>query len=655
MSRRDINIGIEGNDGTGDSIRESFRKTNENFEELYAIFGQGGQISFSNLDDTPDALIANTIPLVNDAGDLLQLVTLGSDSDLDPTRTDTITFTTSQAGKLIITTAFNSIADEDAPKLNNPLNAGGKGIANVAVSTAAATEWNETHNLPTDPTNITIDDLVITKGYADNRYISSGLPIRVQGEPADTTAYIKTIELYVDGNLQITGHGYDSSINGTPFIFTTIYTDPSVLTSGETYFARYVTDDEISLHTTREGASSQDPTEALSTKISITHTIEQDDIHKITDAGFDATLEGNFLSDVAVPRGSVVRRQGDTLTGTLTLADHPGDLAGFGVVNGSDDLQAATKFYVDSSAYSSIQNIYVSTSGDDTMTGVPPGREGTALEYAYRTINAASARAYELIRTSEAEPGPYFQTVTRDSGSVDAEVTVRGVINPINTNAKSIIDANREFLQKEVTGYIAFTFPTFIYNILDLENDIGNILDAVAFDITRSTIANFLTRRIAERFYSTISGRQKITTTLTQTLAAVDIVQDIVDVILQNKLLRQKDIEDSGIQKGTRTRVTTQTDHGFVDGEQIKFDENVGGIPGIRGETAYIKVIDTETIELYTDSDLINLYDSSGFAGDHTTGGAIGVVYQTKIEQDLSNPAVGTSPRNSASVLYFTR
>ena len=35
MARNIIDIGVEGNDGTGDSIRESFRKTNENFRELY--------------------------------------------------------------------------------------------------------------------------------------------------------------------------------------------------------------------------------------------------------------------------------------------------------------------------------------------------------------------------------------------------------------------------------------------------------------------------------------------------------------------------------------------------------------------------------------------------------------------------------------------
>jgi len=37
-SRRIVNIGQQGNDGTGDSIRDAFRKVNENFQDLYAVF-----------------------------------------------------------------------------------------------------------------------------------------------------------------------------------------------------------------------------------------------------------------------------------------------------------------------------------------------------------------------------------------------------------------------------------------------------------------------------------------------------------------------------------------------------------------------------------------------------------------------------------------
>jgi hypothetical protein len=37
MAKQDIDIGVEGNDGTGDSIRESFRKVNENFQEVLVL------------------------------------------------------------------------------------------------------------------------------------------------------------------------------------------------------------------------------------------------------------------------------------------------------------------------------------------------------------------------------------------------------------------------------------------------------------------------------------------------------------------------------------------------------------------------------------------------------------------------------------------
>ena len=75
-------------------------------------------------------------------------------------------------------------------------------------------------------------------------------------------------------------------------------------------------------------------------------------------------------------------------------------------------MQAATKFYVDNTAYSSSTNLFVATTGDDLMTSVPQGREGTAFTYAYRTIKAAMARAEELVKASApatADLSPYKQ------------------------------------------------------------------------------------------------------------------------------------------------------------------------------------------------------------------------------------------------------
>ena len=42
MARLTVNIGVAGNDASGDSLREGFRKINENFREIYGVFSEGG-------------------------------------------------------------------------------------------------------------------------------------------------------------------------------------------------------------------------------------------------------------------------------------------------------------------------------------------------------------------------------------------------------------------------------------------------------------------------------------------------------------------------------------------------------------------------------------------------------------------------------------
>ena len=50
MAKQDVNIGVEGNDGTGDSIRESFRKVNEKTSKNYMQYlAQGGPNRIYNL------------------------------------------------------------------------------------------------------------------------------------------------------------------------------------------------------------------------------------------------------------------------------------------------------------------------------------------------------------------------------------------------------------------------------------------------------------------------------------------------------------------------------------------------------------------------------------------------------------------------------
>jgi hypothetical protein len=685
MARQDVNIGVEGNDGTGDSIRESFRKVNENFQEVYAIFGQSGTISFTALSDTPDSLLPSTIPLVKADGSGIDLVEFASNNSVDSTKNDTIVFNYTIGGKLVISTAFTELADDTAPAMSAPLNAGGNAIANIDVSVQSAQQFNDIHN-----TNINVDDLVINKGYADRRYISSGLPIRVAPEPLTQDPYKLNITRYINGDIEVVAHGYDTSINGLKFVFNSIYDDPSNLDSevlanqiviGNTYkiktlgdvpwtsigadlgvdgevfiatattsgtgvvqpvyFLRYVTDNFLSVFLRREDAALVNDTEADAAKNYVSGTKADDDVHEMIDTGVDATLAGNYLSDVAMPRDSIVRRQGDAMEGPLTLSDHPGDLEGFGKPNGADDLQAATKFYVDNAGYASTQNIFVSLDGDDRMIGVPPGKEGASLNYAYRTINAAAQRAEEVILTAEEEPGPYFQTVTKEDGASPAEVTATEFVGTDTWGGQQTADLiriNREYLSKELSGWIKYTFPDFVYEISTCERDTGLILDAVEYDIRRGLTANFLSRIAAERYYSSTSGRIAITQQKTETVGAINQLKTMTDAILQNKLFNEKSIDFVTLSGSAneRARVQTTTDHGLVDGDHVVF-KDMGGMVEIEGQTAYVKnieqtdiALDGKVIELYKDDSLLELWDISAYT-PYTAGGKLGQVFQERV------------------------
>ena len=83
MSKQSIDIGVQGNDGTGDSIRESFRKVNENFTEIYAVFGVDGAINFTNLSDAPATYVSNQIIMASNAGDGLTARTIIGEGAID--------------------------------------------------------------------------------------------------------------------------------------------------------------------------------------------------------------------------------------------------------------------------------------------------------------------------------------------------------------------------------------------------------------------------------------------------------------------------------------------------------------------------------------------------------------------------------------------
>ena len=188
MAREIVDIGVEGNDGTGDAIREAFRKTNENFQELYAVFGIGGQINFTNLGDTPNNYtgLASKILGVKTTEDGIEGLELASDGALTGDAfDDTISYNYTVSGKLIITAGNSKLSQDTSPKLSGAMNAQLNPIGNVAVTENAATAFVNKYG-----GSFTIDDLVIDKQYADQRYTKGGVPNKqggVRAEPANAT------------------------------------------------------------------------------------------------------------------------------------------------------------------------------------------------------------------------------------------------------------------------------------------------------------------------------------------------------------------------------------------------------------------------------------------------------------------------------------
>lgn len=277
MARKVIDIGAVGNDGTGDSIRESFRKVNDNFRELYSSLGLGEKLLFINMDDTPIEYDGqeNAVLAVNSTTDglVFKQITAGTGVIIDQV---------TNPNEIIINTEFSEIAGDPTPQLGGNLSA----------------RFGGEQYFIQDLVEPRTSDEAVNKGYADKRVARAGI------DSVDT-----------DGL--------------TPRPEWGIMTGPLVL--------------------------SRDP--------------EPEDDERF------------------------------------------------------DGLVAATKRYVDSSAFGSSVNLYVATSGQDERVGVADELQGRALAYAFRTLEAALKKAEEILLESPLEIGPYKKILTFNNGAEQCTLT----------------------------------------------------------------------------------------------------------------------------------------------------------------------------------------------------------------------------------------
>lgn len=717
MARQNIDIGIQGNDGTGDSIRESFRKVNENFTQLFAIFGEGDTIAFTDLDDTPEGYEPDQL-IVADA-DGVNLVAK------DLVGGEGISVDHSDEGEIRIISTGGKVSNDVRPSLGNHLNAQLFSIGNVAdPDDDVAARFNDVHD-----TSITADNLVISRGYADQRYLQSGTnggegaQIRIRQEPEDISAYTTAIEGWVDGFANIPDHGFNTGQNGAAFRYYASVASASGLINGTTYYLKYVDQDLLSVHSTREDAIDGVNRIIVNDPIVITRGAET-----FVDFYYDSSLPGNWLSNEALPRVSIVRRQGDVMEGALKLHDHPGTLAGAGTPNGPDDLQAATKLYVDSSSFASSINLFVATSGDDLQTNTPPGKEGRALAYAYATVGAACAKAEELVDQSLSEPGPYRQVMTyanytnptylntysintgarrtlrvftngsgidqskdvsnRDlregsiikglrSGATAKVITYNGIVSlddiyvvellheetditNFQSDYKFAADQlliNRDFIRAEVVAYIRAKYPTLSFNQDKCSRDVGLIVDALAFDIKYG--GNNKSIRAAKSYWNGVVNVLPVDERA-PTVDGINYIDLLVQEIIDNTVILPAPDDSSFGKRSTQSQITSGTvgeaGSGTLINRLVTSIKNIVA-NGISGDGTLLEFLLNEPLEFGQPilESQITLFVESGIYYEQLP---IRVPENVSIKGDefrrsLIRPAPGVSTSPWASIYFY--
>jgi hypothetical protein len=244
MARRPIDIGTLGNDGTGDSIRDAFRKVNDNFRELYGSLGLGEKLSFVNLEDTPDTFAGqeNSILAVGidptSGREILKFKQIvGSigvtvDSDSDP-NTILINSQFSQirqdpnpqlGGNLSVRSggATYKIIDLDTP--NNPTEAAPKSYVDTKISRAGVDTIDPATNSVNQSAGRMTGPLVLSRNPTAEDDILYGGLIAATKNYVDNASFASATNLYVatSGQDERPGLAKENQGRALPFAFRTL-------------------------------------------------------------------------------------------------------------------------------------------------------------------------------------------------------------------------------------------------------------------------------------------------------------------------------------------------------------------------------------------------------------------------------------------------
>jgi hypothetical protein len=210
MARKVVDVGAVGNDGTGDSIRDSFSKVNDNFRELYSSLGLGERLTFVGLDDTPSNFVGQeaAVVAVNPTTDGLQFkqITAGIGVSVD---------TTSNSNQIIVSTQFSEISGDPTPQLGGDLSVRSGGQTFKIKDLATPTEDTEASNKSYTDSKLSragVDAIDPATGSTQSAFgtMSGPLVLSRSPEPDDDERYdglIAATKAYVDGS------SFGSSVN----------------------------------------------------------------------------------------------------------------------------------------------------------------------------------------------------------------------------------------------------------------------------------------------------------------------------------------------------------------------------------------------------------------------------------------------------------
>ena len=194
MGIQRINIGTEGNDATGDSIREAFRKTNDNFTELYTSLGLGDRLLFSDLTDgggSYDDQGGKLVTVKKDETGLQYLPIVGKNGisvSVDPVGED--------AGKVVVAATAVRLINDVTPQLGGNLNASFLKVYNLADPEEPRDAVNRRSAVLKAGDTMT-GDLILKRDPVSADDVANDGLIAATKRYVDTSSYVSIVNFYV--------------------------------------------------------------------------------------------------------------------------------------------------------------------------------------------------------------------------------------------------------------------------------------------------------------------------------------------------------------------------------------------------------------------------------------------------------------------------